>query len=181
MLAGGRATRLGGVAKPQLRLSGTTLLDRAVAAVAAAERIVVVGPAQPVHGPAVFCREEPPGAGPVAAVAAALPHTTAQVVVLLAADLPEIAPAVPVLVAALQDAGAAMLVDASGRANYLASAWRRHDLAVALGTIGDPAGAAMHTLAGLVARVDVPDPAGWGRDCDTWADLDRARTRLEAQ
>jgi hypothetical protein len=72
-----------------------------------------------------------------------------------------------------------MLVDAAGRVNYLAGAWRRHDLALALRTLGDPAGAAMRTLAGLVERVEVPDPAGWGRDCDTWDDLDQARTRME--
>src|SRR6478672_494384 len=105
VLAGGAATRLGGAAKPQLTVGGRTLLARAVAAVPDAGRVVVVGPRQPVDAPVVFCREEPPGGGPVAAIAAGLPHTSADVLVVLAADLPWVAPAVPLLVAALPAAG----------------------------------------------------------------------------
>ena len=181
VLAGGRASRLDGVDKPQLTIGGRTLLDRVVDAVAGAARVVVVGPPQPVARDVVFCREDPPGAGPVAALAAAVPHVTADAVVLLGADLPEIAPAVPALLAALPASGAAVLTDESGRANYLAAAWRRADLIAALAALGDPAGAAMRALVAQVNAVQVPDPAGWGRDCDTWDDLEQARERLESQ
>jgi molybdopterin-guanine dinucleotide biosynthesis protein A len=175
VLAGGRAARLGGAAKPQLRVDGVTLLDRVVAAVSDAGQVVVVGPQQPVTGQVRFCREDPPGGGPVAAIAAGLPLTTAHVVVVLAADLPSIAPAVPALLAALPPDGVALLVDDGGRANYLAAAWQRHTLLAALAALGDPAGASARALAGLAAQVQVADRVGWGRDCDTWDDLAQAR------
>jgi len=180
VLAGGRARRLGGVAKPQLTVGGRTMLETVLAAVADADRLVVVGPEQPVTGPVVFCREEPPGGGPVAALAAGFAATSADTLVVLAADLPEIAPAVPLLLAALGGAGvagtsAAVLVDAAGRANYLAAAWTRAGLAAALAAVGDPVGASMRALLSGVPVVPVPDEGGWGRDCDTWDDVARAR------
>lgn len=179
LLAGGRARRLGGAAKPQLTVGGRTLLDAAVAAVTGAGRIVVVGPEQPVARPVVWRREDPPGGGPVAALAAGLPATAAAAVVVLAADLPAIAPAVPRLLAALPPEGAAVLTDADGRANYLAAAWRRASLAVALATLGGVEGASMRALVAAVPVVPVPDEGGWGRDCDTWDQLARARAASE--
>jgi molybdopterin-guanine dinucleotide biosynthesis protein A len=179
VLAGGGAARLGGVDKPQLKVGGRSLLDRVVAAVADASRVIVVGPAQPVTGEVTFCREEPPGGGPVAAIAASLPHTDADVIVVLAADLPWIAPAVPALLGALPSSGMALLVDPSGRANYLAAAWRRVDLVTALDTLGAPAGVPARALASLVDQVHVTDEDGWGRDCDTWDDLAEARSHPE--
>lgn len=176
VLAGGRARRLGGAAKPQLSVGGRTLLDAAVAAVAGAGRVVVVGPEQPVARPVLWRREEPAGGGPVAALAAGLPATSAPVVVLLAADLPAIGPAVPRLLAAVPVGGAAVLTDADGRANHLAAAWSRPALVAALAAIGPAHGAAMRALAAAAASiVPVPDQGGWGQDCDTWDELARAR------
>jgi molybdopterin-guanine dinucleotide biosynthesis protein A len=176
VLAGGAARRLGGADKPQLEVAGRSLLDRAVAAVRDADRVVVVGPVQPVTGQVTFRREDPIGGGPVAAVAAGLPATSADVVVVLAADLPWIAAAVPVLVAAAPAAGVALLVDESERPNYLAAAWRRVDLSAALTRLGEVSGASMRALVADVATVQVLDAGGWGRDCDTWDDLADART-----
>ena len=127
----------------------------------------------------VFCQEEPAGSGPVAALAAGLPHTSADVLVVLAADLPWVAPAVPLLVAALPSSGVALLLDASGRANYLAAAWQRASLQEALAALGDPVGASVRALAATVVQVYVADRDGWGRDCDTWEDLADARSRRE--
>jgi molybdopterin-guanine dinucleotide biosynthesis protein A len=179
VLAGGRASRLDGVDKPQLMIGGQSLLDRVVDAVADAGHIIVVGPAQPVSRDVVLCQEEPPGGGPVAALATALPLTEADVVLVLAADLPGIAPAVPALLDALPAHGAALLVDANGRRNHLAAAWRRSELADALAAVGEPAGAAMRALANHVGVVEVADAGEWGRDCDTWDDLEQARARWE--
>lgn len=175
VLAGGRARRLGGAAKPQLTVGGRSLLDAVVAAVVDAGRTVVVGPEQPVARPVLWRREEPAGGGPVAAIAAGLPATSAAVVVVLAADLPQIAPAVPHLLAALPAAGVAVLSDVDGRANYLAAAWRRESLQQALAAVGRLDGAPMRVLVGAVPVVAVPDAGGWGRDCDTWDELARAR------
>jgi molybdopterin-guanine dinucleotide biosynthesis protein A len=178
ILAGGSARRLGGVAKPQLPIDGVSLLDRVLAAVAGAERVIVAGPQQPVSAPVVWVREEPPGGGPVAALAAALSETSAPVVVVLAADLPWIAPAVPLLVSTLttgSDPQVAVLADPDGRLNFLAAAWRRDALAAALGRIAQPHGAAAkHLFAGLDPAL-VADTGGWGADCDTWDDVRTAR------
>ena len=76
ILAGGRATRLGGADKPGLVIGGRALLAAVVAAgtEAGAQRVVVVGPDRPGiaddGGAAAvrFVREEPPGSGPVPAL-----------------------------------------------------------------------------------------------------------------
>jgi molybdenum cofactor guanylyltransferase len=78
LLAGGQGSRLGGRHKPGIALAGRTLLDRALDAVADADRIVVVGPATPTAGPpdprVRWTLEHPRGGGPVAALAAGLAH-----------------------------------------------------------------------------------------------------------
>lgn len=183
VLAGGKATRLDGADKPGLEVAGTSLLDRVLAAVADADRIVVIGPARPVSPAVTWCREQPPGGGPVSALAAGLEHVDADVVLTLAADLPWIAPAVPVLLAALSGTGSdyAALVDGEGRVNYLAAAWRRASLARALTSAGDPRGRSMRSLVSAAAMIEVPDAGGWGLDCDTWDDLDAARRRLHRE
>src|SRR4051794_17332844 len=68
VLAGGRAARLGGQAKPQLAVGGRPMLATVLAAVADAEPRVVVGPPQPVPGGVLVVREEPPRGGPGAAL-----------------------------------------------------------------------------------------------------------------
>ena len=178
VLAGGGARRLGGVAKPQVDVGGVTLLDRVVAAVSGAGTVVVVGPHQPVTGAVQWAREEPPGSGPVAGLVAALPFVSAPVVVTLAADLPWIAPAVPLLLDAVPVDGVAVLVDTDGRRNHLAAAWRTSALRDALTSLGEPRGARVGALLRRApAVVDVRDLDGAGRDCDTWDDVDAARAR----
>ncbi|PZS24994.1 MAG: molybdopterin-guanine dinucleotide biosynthesis protein [Pseudonocardiales bacterium] len=180
VLAGGAAARLGGVDKPALEIGASSLLDRVLASVAGAGRIVVVGPVRPVAVAVIWCREDPAGGGPVAGLAAGLAQVQTDVVLSLAADLPWIAPAVPALVAALAQSAAdcAALVDRDGRVNYLAAVWRRASLARALSAVGEPAGASMRSLVVGAALLEVPDEGGWGLDCDTWDDIDAARRQL---
>ncbi|WP_304046267.1 molybdenum cofactor guanylyltransferase [Jatrophihabitans endophyticus] len=178
--AGGRARRLGGVDKLGMHVAGTPLLDHVLAAVAGARTVVCAGPARATARPVVWCREDPPGAGPVAAIAAALPATSADTVLVLAADLPFVAPAVPALLSALTPgADVSVLVDATGQVNHLVAAWRRPALTDALAALGDPTDAPMRVLAAGRRLVTVADTAGWGRDCDTWDDLEAARTAYE--
>jgi molybdopterin-guanine dinucleotide biosynthesis protein A len=180
VLAGGGARRLSGADKPGLDLAGSSLLEHVLSACAGASRVVVVGPRRRVAVDVHWTRESPPGAGPVAAVAAGLPCTAAPLVVLLGADLPWIAPAMPLLRAAVaDDLDAAVLVDESGRRNLLAAAWRRRALQDALSRVGEPAGAAMRALYADARIAEVPDAGGWGQDCDTWDDLARARERAQ--
>ena len=69
VLAGGRGSRLGGVSKPGVTVGGRRLLDIALAAVASARQVVVVGDL-PVPDGVRLTREDPPFGGPVAGVAA---------------------------------------------------------------------------------------------------------------
>lgn len=183
VLAGGAARRLGGRDKPALRIAGASLLERVLDAVSGAASTVVVGPRRDLAVPAVWCQEVPPGSGPVAAIAAGLARVGADRLVLLAADLPWIAPAVGPLRAALdapETPDAAVLVDASGRRNVLAAAWRTASLRAALVRVGPPAGRPVRALYDGAAVATVPDAGGWGADCDTWDDLQAARSRAAA-
>ncbi len=181
--AGGAARRLGGADKPGLTVGETTLLDRVLAACAGARTTVVVGPGRPTARTGVrWTREQPPGGGPVAAVAAGLDLVTAPTVLLLAADLPFLdRRTVDRLVTALAEAGpavdAAVLVDAGGRDQPLAAAYRTAPLRTALAALGDPAGLPLRRLTGALARQLVADTDNVAYDCDTWEDLEQARER----
>jgi molybdopterin-guanine dinucleotide biosynthesis protein A len=180
VLAGGAARRLQGADKPQLDVGGVRLLDHVLAAVADARRKIVVGPRRAVPVPVLWRREEPPGGGPVAAIAAALDAVRADLVVVLAADLPEIAPAVPALLCRLHnraDVDVACLSDSGGRRNYLAAVWRTAALRRLVGQLTAAHGTPVRLLFENASVVDVPDAAGWGVDCDTWEELADARRR----
>jgi molybdopterin-guanine dinucleotide biosynthesis protein A len=179
VLAGGAARRLGGVDKPALLVGQSTLLDRVIAAVPDARRVVVVGPERPTSGAVTWTREEPPGGGPVAALAAGLQLVDAPVVAVLAGDLPFLtASTIALLLASLRDRGGALVVDESGRDQLLLGVWRTASLRAALPK--EPAGARLGAvLAPLApARVPLPPPVGtppaWF-DCDTGDDLATAR------
>ncbi len=184
IVAGGSGRRLGGVDKALLEVDGVSLLERVLAGAEPAQRVIVVGPTRPIGGERViWCRELPPGGGPVAGLAAGLLEARAEVVLTLAVDLPWIAPAVPSLRATLGAAthradpadpntpAAAVLVDESGRPNYLAAAWRRLALIDAIATLDQVDGAALRTVFDAVRWVGVPDRDGWGRDIDQPGDL----------
>lgn len=178
VLAGGRAARLSGQAKPQLEVGGRTMLTAVLGAVADAERRVVVGPPQPVPRDVVVVREQPPGGGPVAALRAGLPAVASEVVALLAGDLPFLTAE---LVAQLRRAMAGdgvLVVDDGGRDQYLLGMWRTAALRAAL-TDADGPSSLRRVLAPLaVDRLHPAVPPGtpppW-LDCDTPDDLARAR------
>jgi molybdopterin-guanine dinucleotide biosynthesis protein A len=205
VLAGGRSTRLGGTDKPGLIVGGQTLLGSAVSAVAlaGADRIVVVGPARPAAlspgtgdlgtrdlgpgdlnpgaiGRIRYAREDPPGRGPVAALACGLDQVSAPAVVLLAADLPFLRAAHVtrlLTVLAAQDVPGVVLLDDSARPQWLVSAWAAVGLR---GALARYPGSSLGGLLGPLDPVLLPDetaagePPGW-LDCDTAGDLRRAR------
>lgn len=177
VLAGGAGSRLGGVDKPGLDLGGRTSLDRVLDAVAGAGRVVVVGPERPTTRAVEWAREDPPGSGPLAGLRAGLPLVAADVVVLLAADLPLLDVAtVDRLVAAAPAGGAALLVDGEGHEQYLLGAYDRAALVAAVGEV-DPRRGIKHVVARLTV-VPVPDESGAAVDVDTWADVEAVRRRL---
>lgn len=135
-----------------------------------ARRRIVVGPRRPVIGVDVWAREQPPGSGPVAALAAGLPFTTGRLVVTLAGDTPAAADAVPALVAGLGAADVAVLV-ADGRRQHLLAVWRRPALAAALAGVPEGTAPPVHRLMEGACVVEVADRAQWSRDIDTPQDL----------
>jgi molybdopterin-guanine dinucleotide biosynthesis protein A len=176
-----------GVDKEGILVGGRTLAERAVAAVADAQQVIAVG--RPLPG-ARNVREEPPGSGPVAAIAAGLAHVEVDVVVVLATDLPFVTgAAVGLLVAGLAadaDASGAFPIDGEGRDQPLCGAWRADRLRAALAALGDVAGASVRSLvarAGPVVRLrDLGSAAAppWF-DCDTPADLAEAEQLLRPE
>lgn len=172
VIAGGAGRRLGGADKALLRRpDGRTVLEALLAAPVVGRRIVV-GPVRAVTGVDVWTREDPPGGGPVAALAAGLPHVAGDVVVVVAGDLPHGADAVADLVAALAGHDAAV-VETAGRSQWLLAAWRTVALRSALDRIGPPAGARVRDLYAGVRIAAVPDGAQWGGDLDTADDVRR--------
>jgi molybdopterin-guanine dinucleotide biosynthesis protein A len=236
ILAGGRASRLGGVQKAAVEIGGRALLDIALEASAGAKRIVVVGPDElrrdPRGGDAAsvrlvredaasvrLAREEPPFGGPVAGIAAGLaaledPSATdaaadgsrdgrfatfatsstsgpgardgADWVLVLACDLPSAPQAVQRLTAAASELAATddgpdgvCLVDADGRAQWLAGIYRRASLSRGLdGFEGAVHGASVRRLVGQLELRQVADD-GTALDVDTWQDVEEARRRIE--
>ncbi|WP_063775022.1 molybdenum cofactor guanylyltransferase [Streptacidiphilus anmyonensis] len=180
VLAGGAARRLGGEDKPALVVGGTTLLDRVLAACADAETTVVVGPERVTARDVRWVREEPPGGGPVAGLAAGLAQVTAEVTLLLAADLPFLdTVTVHRVLGALTapEVDAAVLVDEEGREQLLTAAYRTAPLRSALAAVGDPDGARLRAVTSRLRTLRLPDTAGAAVDCDTWDDVERARRR----
>ncbi|MFI6468091.1 NTP transferase domain-containing protein [Streptomyces sp. NPDC050538] len=184
VLAGGAARRLGGADKPGLRVGGRALLDRVLAACADAGTTVVVADPRPTARPVRWAREEPPGAGPVAALDAGLRHATADAVVVLSADLPFLEVAtVRRLLTALRSSGAegVLLTDADGRDQPLVAAYRasalRHELTALISEHGGLTGLPLRRLTAALDLTRVPDPVA-SFDCDTWDDLAAARARI---
>jgi molybdopterin-guanine dinucleotide biosynthesis protein A len=174
ILAGGSARRLDGTDKPAVEVDGVTLLDRAIAAAKGAERVVVVGPQRRTAQDVLWAREDPPGGGPVAAMAAALDRVEEAYCLVLAADLPWIAPAVPLLLSAATNTDVAVLSTA-GRRNHLAAVWASEALRSAVHGLDEVSGAAARQLYVGVRVVDVGDEGDWGIDVDTWDDVRAAQ------
>lgn len=170
---------MGGVSKAGLVAGGRSYLDRALDAVGAAARRVVVGPAELARPGAPAVLEDPPLGGPVAGIAAGLEHLApgAPWVAVLACDVPRAAGLLPPLVAALAaDAAAdgAVVVDDQGHRQALVGLYRRAALdraVAALAAEGGVHGRSVRALVGGLALVEVPDPQGLSADADTWEDV----------
>jgi molybdopterin-guanine dinucleotide biosynthesis protein A len=190
VLAGGLARRLEGVDKPALEVGGVTLLDRVLDACAEAGDVVCVGPRRATRRAVRWTREDPPGAGPVAALAAGLagakdaPATPAPLVLLLAADLPFLGDA---LVHSLWKNAVghdgAVLVDRDGRDQWLAACYSRaaleRGIAEQAARHGGTAGLSLRRLLTGLDLVRVPDPDGQSFDCDTWEDVSHVRRLVD--
>ncbi len=179
VLAGGSGQRMGdprGTDKAGLDVGGVTLLDRVLAAVSDAQHCIVVGPRRPTAWPVTFTIEEPAGSGPAAAIVHGLPFVDAAIVVVLAADLPFAATAVPKLTDALAgaQAEAAMLVDDAGRRQPLLAAYRT-DALRRCSSGRDWRGASVRALTDGLTVVEVAAVGDEALDCDTPEQLTAAQ------
>lgn len=175
ILAGGTARRLRGADKPGLLLGGRPLVGRVAAAVAAAGRVVLVGPPRSELPAAVVVREEPPGAGPVPALRAGLAVVEAPWAAVLAADLPFLtADDIGALRRLAGGRTGAILADDQGRPQWLLGVWRVAGLRAALEVYQ---GSSLRDLMGPLDPVVVRSPErrlpAW-YDCDTDNDVARA-------
>ncbi|WP_405568386.1 NTP transferase domain-containing protein [Streptomyces phaeochromogenes] len=184
VLAGGAARRLGGADKPGVHVGGRALLDRVLAACSGAAVTVVVAEPRPTARPVEWAREDPPGAGPLAALDAGLRHTAAAYVVVLSADLPFLdGGTVERLLTALQEAGTegVLLTDSGGRDQPLVAAYRsaalRRELAALRAEHGELTGLPLRRLTGALELTRITDPVA-SFDCDTWDDIAAARARI---
>ncbi len=180
VLSGGGSSRLG---RDKLRelVGERTLLARVTLAVDDAQRVIVVGDPSGASRCDIAVSEQPSGGGPVAAIAAGLAEVGADVVVVVAGDLPFLTPtAVDELCRALDEHGVdvAVAVDDEDREQPLLAAWRADRLRAAVDGVGLPDGAAMRAvLRGATTQVRVSlggDPVPWW-DCDTPEELAMAR------
>lgn len=182
VLAGGRASRMGGADKPALTVHGRRLLDIALAASAHLDTTVVVGPRRPdLADDIVQTQERPARSGPVAAIWAATEAVEAPadtVVVVLASDLPNVgAAALDRLIAATSPASpVTCAADEEGRTQFLFSAWTLAELRRRLTALRDVTGLADQPMKALVTAPFSTLPVSGTQDCDTPADIDRART-----
>ncbi|MGN8551413.1 UNVERIFIED_CONTAM: NTP transferase domain-containing protein [Microbacterium sp. SLM126] len=188
LLAGGRASRVDGAAKPLFEVGGRTLLAAAVSAAtdAGARPITVVAPVLDTTLAVEWVQEDPPYGGPAAAVVTAFdawpqgadPEWT----LLLACDLPAAGPAVRRLVADRlllpADTDGICLGDAASRPQWLTGLYRTRALRDAASALpGRGRDAPVRALLADLAIAVVAAPGDLTRDVDTWQDLEEARAR----
>lgn len=182
VLAGGRASRVDGAAKPLFETGGRTLLQRAVDALqdAAADPLTIVGP--PGIGTVL---EDPPFGGPVAGIVTALRSWTVDPkwTFVLAGDLARADHAVTALLDAHRLSASAddgiCLADASSRPQWLTAMYRTAALRDAASRLPDEGrDQSVRALVADLALAVVAAPDATD-DIDTWEDLERAKERFD--
>jgi molybdopterin-guanine dinucleotide biosynthesis protein A len=172
VVAGGLATRFGSdkLAAP---FRGGALLDHLLGALPPEWPVVAVGPARATVREVAWTREEPPGGGPLAGIAAGLERVTTDLVAVVAGDMPHAAAALTGLAEVLRTApaevAAAVASDREQVPNPLLAVYRVDAVRAALPT--EPRGVPARALLEL-AHVVVPVPGVAGLDVDTQGDLD---------
>lgn len=182
MLSGGSSRRLGRD-KATTHVGGRTLLARLLAGVPAAVPVVVVGPRIPdLPQRVTWCREDPPGSGPLAGIGAGVQHARTPAVGLLAADMPfaagVVAQALAILTAADTAVDAVVPTDPEGRRQPLAAAYRAEALRGALARLAPLTGRPVRAVLEHLRVMEWPVPAADLADVDTATDLGSARRRV---
>lgn len=180
VLCGGESRRFGSD-KTRADIGGMPVLDALLISLPAHWAVLCVGPERPTRRTGVrWTREEPPGGGPVAGLAAALLGLEAPVTVLLGGDMPYAAPAAARLAGHLLEAppetDAIVGIDQHGHVQPLLAAYRTAALSAVLPL--DPLGVPLKRLLDGLRLVVDPVPEQASLDVDTPEDLEAARHRL---
>ncbi len=186
VLCGGTSKRLGGVDKTRQLLGCETVLDRLLSDLPPHWTVCCVGESRPTSRPVLWTREQPPGGGPVAGLAAGLQALDrcvqpAPQLVVLAGDQPfagEFAVSLAQdLSARPQDVDAVAATDPSDpdrRAQWLLAAYRSQALRARLAQ-GPVADAGVQATLGSLRVQRVPADTATLLDVDTPEALERAR------
>ena len=180
VLTGGSSRRMGSD-KASLNFGPGTLLQFQLNQIPNNIPIIVVGDVADAGSDVLFTRENPPGSGPVAAIAAGLELVTTAGVLLLAVDAPFAAP--HVLTLNLTPGHDAIVPkDLNGKAQYLAGLYRSDSLRHALEKLGSPKNRSMRELISHLPAVEFielnSDNAHDFVDLDTLEDVTHARETL---
>ena len=168
VLTGGTSKRFGSD-KSEASLNGRTLLEFMTDGL---NNLIVVGPKKNID--AVYVREEPAGAGPVAAIGAGLKVVDTELVSIFATDMPFAPRVLPQLLKSLIN-DAAIPIDSDGYLQPLAGVYRTEKLRTALDTLGDLEN---RSVKELISKLNIDhvslDETEFLLDIDTKEDLAKA-------
>lgn len=180
LLTGGSSRRMGSD-KASLEFGNDTLLTFHLKRIPSEFPVVVVGESVDTWPEVTCTREDPPGAGPVAAIASGMEVVTTPVVLILAVDTPFAFPQLLRLELG-PESHALIPRDPSGKAQYLAGLYRSDCLRRALERLGSPENKSMRELTSHLQSIDYhelsPESAQDFMDLDTPEDLATARALL---
>ena len=170
VLAGGSSRRFGGGDKALVLFGGRSFLAHALSAVDAARTTVVVGPPRAGYERATWV-EEGAETGPVGALRAGITVVDAEVVVVLAVDMPLVRGVdVRGLVDALAagDCDGVALAPVAGAPQFLAGAYRRDPLERRLREVTPESARLRDVMSGLRVQELISESA---LDCDSPEEL----------
>jgi molybdopterin-guanine dinucleotide biosynthesis protein A len=184
VLSGGRSSRLGHD-KSRVRIDGRMLIDLVVDAIPPSVPCIIVGPDPgPLTRTVIVTREDPPGAGPVAGIAAGLACVTTDLVAVIAVDMPFAGAELAGLIEEFATSAAVDAViplDADGRRQPLAGVYATPALRAAVEALETPIGASVRSLIAHLTIKDLPVPSPLTLlDVDTPADLAAARRSVRS-
>lgn len=181
VLSGGRARRLGRD-KASTMINGATMIERVFRTIPQDTQVIVVGE-YPVGSKreVILTREEPAGAGPLAALAAGLANVTNENFLLLATDMPFVGNLGVSLMEILSNASdefdAVIPTDSQGQIQPLCAAYRAESVRKAISRIGDLTNGSMKRLLAELHFLSHNQEDAWAlSDVDTVENLEDARS-----
>jgi molybdopterin-guanine dinucleotide biosynthesis protein A len=182
LLAGGSSRRMGSD-KANIEFGAGTLLTFQLEQIPSTFSVVVVGETidtkPTINWPEItWTRENPPGAGPVAALASGLQIVNTPAIALIAVDAPF---ALPRLLRCKLDPNSHALIprDHGGKVQYLAGLYLSDSLRHALEQLGTPTNKSMRELTAHLPSIDYLESGT--EDADDFIDIDTPQDLVTAR